>query len=220
MNDFSLAIDFRRTLLWFGHEAVRWNAAAGNTIEPRFLKAALKQFTSEAQEFLGGVGDADMVEVLDGVVDTMFTHAWLRRFDAADKPLQVLAQGIHDSIVEYGLARFGNTTLVEAMRRVNKSNYSKFWVRPVAPGADYDKEARLLDGKSARDEARMMSMELGVPIHTRVKLSTDPESSANVFVLAFVDEAGKVRKPSTFEPVDLTDLAAEGALGAPVPDGD
>ena len=89
-----------------------------------------------------------------------------------------------DLALDTAMPVFGEDTIIEAYHRVIESNFSKF-----VQSDDMTLEQAIL-------ESNVISL--------AYNCKCDPELISDYWV--FREQNGKIRKPSTFKPVDLSDL--------------
>ena len=126
-------------------------------------------------------------EILDGYADSRFVFIELKNLLSKIKmPIDLHYIEKQFDIVD-GLARvqyYTDKPILEAYRRVIESNFSKFV------------KSDCMDASMALNEAFNMT--------SKYEISIIAESNNGYWV--FRDSNGKIRKPSTFWPVDLSDL--------------
>ena len=132
--------------------------------------------------------DEIKTEILDGFADSRFVFAEFLNLENTI--------GFYEHTNNYMIKLFRNvitssrgifwrSTLVEAYSRVIESNFSKFIL-----------DCEAFDKHAAINEQLRMVEKYGEPI----------EKELNNGYWVFRDSNGKIRKPSTFKPVDLSDL--------------
>ena len=180
--------------------AIEWNQIANGhrSIEQR-INTQIDQCNEEmCKEFFYWLSELNKfnskhseekvkTEILDGFADSRFVFV---EFSKLEQSL-----GFYEYTNNYMLKLFRNvitssrdvfrhSTLVEAYRRVIESNFSKFVKQDE------------LHEEFAEIEAWKMTNNYGIEITKEL----------NNGYLVFRDSNGKIRKPSTFKPVDLSDL--------------
>ncbi|UOO89085.1 hypothetical protein LVJ82_00825 [Vitreoscilla massiliensis] len=123
------------------------------------------------------------IKFLDDYADSRFVFI---EYQELCKPLSFVVN-LFRSIHEDALNSFDKAVLIEAYRRVIESNFSKF--------VELSEKHDLM---WAQGEAHKMSTLLGSEQLITVELTQG--------YWVFRDQNGKIRKPSTFKPVDLSDL--------------
>ena len=128
------------------------------------------------------------IQFLDDFADSRFVFVeYLNLCERLDRfPLNFIV-GLFCTINDDAAASSVGHNITEAYRRVIESNFSKFV-----------KADETHDVVWAQNEADEMSALLGVTEKITIELSHG--------YWVFRDQNGKIRKPSTFKPVDLSDL--------------
>ena len=180
--------------------AIEWNQIANGhrSLEER-INTQIDQCNEEmCKEFFYWLGEWNKfnskhseekvkTEILDGFADSRFVFV---EFSKLEQSL-----GFYEYTNNYMLKLFRNvitssreifthSTLAESYRRVIESNFSKF-----VQSDDMTLEQAIL-------ESNVISL--------AYNCKCDPELINDYWV--FRDQNGKIRKPSTFKPVDLSDL--------------
>lgn len=128
-----------------------------------------------------------LIEMLDGIADSFFVFSELRNIlKLADPQGKYISHftAMFDLALDTAMPVFGEDTIIDACKRVIESNFSKFVKEDV------------LDEDTAEHEAWAMTNKYGIEITKEL----------NNGYWVFRDSNGKIRKPSTFKPVDLSDL--------------
>ena len=175
----------------FDKDVVFFNRACGRTIpttQEEFDCEVLQQqrlVQEESTETMIALIENDVVGILDGLVDALFTTSWLVHLlkECQDKGF-VVSQLLNTwlsciPINEVGQL-FDETTVLEAMQRIAVNNASKFTT-------DYSVAQLWADG-----------VDFVVAIEEAVV--------DDVTYYAIKDENGKIRKKADFVGVDLSDL--------------
>ena len=180
--------------------AIEWNNIANGhrTPENRYdvqidmcNEEILKEYFYWYGEFIKYERNHDerkiLIEMLDGIADSRFVFAEFMNlqnktgfYEHTNNYMIKLFRNVITSSRDI----FGHSTLVEAYSRVIESNFSKFI------SLDY------YSAVAAEGEAMIMSNEY----------ETEITAELNNGYWVFRDQNGKIRKPSTFKPVDLSDL--------------
>ena len=129
-----------------------------------------------------------LIEMLDGIADSFFVFAELRNIlKLADPQGKYISHFyfMFDLALDTAKPIFREDTIIEACKRVIESNFSKF-----VKVDDWH------DEQWAKNEQLIMIDRLG----------TEITKELNNGYWVFRDSNGKIRKPSTFKPVDLSDL--------------
>ena len=178
---------------------IEWNEIA-NGHRPRFARKATQSalcFEEMVKEFIQNefkiihkfysgeeFGENEVKELfLDDYADSRFVFIEYKNLGVPFTLICDLFNAIH----KVAKTTFSNNKLIEAYRRVIESNFSKFV-----------KSDETHDVVWAQNEADEMSALLGVTEKITIELSHG--------YWVFRDSNGKIRKPSTFKPVDLSDL--------------
>ena len=128
-----------------------------------------------------------MTELLDGYADSRFVFIEFSNLSDLNYSTEIHIFDLFEIVEKYSNKLFNSSILIEAYRRVIESNFSKFV-----------KADETHDVVWAQNEADEMSAPLGVTEKITIELSHG--------YWVFRDQNGKIRKPSTFQPVDLSDL--------------
>ena len=178
---------------------ILWNEIA-NGHQPRFARKATQSalcFEEMVKEFIQNefkiihkfysgeeFGENEAKKLfLDDYADSRFVFIEYKNLGVPFTLICDLFNAIH----KVAKTTFSNNKLIEAYRRVIESNFSKFV-----------KSDETHDVVWAQNEADEMSALLGVTEKITIELSHG--------YWVFRDQNGKIRKPSTFKPVDLSDL--------------
>ena len=180
--------------------AIEWNQIANGhrTPENRYdvqidmcNEEILKEYFYWYGEFIKYERNHDerkiLIEMLDGIADSFFVFAELRNIlKLADPQGKYISHFyfMFDLALDTVKPIFGEDTIIKAYHRVIESNFSKFI------SLDY------YSAVAAEGEAMIMSNEY----------ETEITAELNNGYWVFRDSNGKIRKPSTFKPVDLSDL--------------
>ena len=180
--------------------AIEWNQIANGhrTPENRYdvqidmcNEEMLKEYFYWYGEFIKYERNHDerkiLIEMLDGIADSFFVFAELRNIlKLADQQGKYISHFYFmlDLALDTVKPIFREDTITKAYHRVIESNFSKFV------------KAKLMTKEQAIFEAGLIS--------GRFKCDCVPELNNGYWV--FRDSNGKIRKPSTFKPVDLSDL--------------
>lgn len=181
--------------------AIEWNQIANwhRTPENRYdvqidmcNEEMLKEYFYWYGEFIKYERNHDerkiLIEMLDGIADSFFVFAELRNIlKLADQQGKYISHFYFmlDLALDTAMPVFGEDTIIEACKRVIESNFSKFIL-----------DCEAFDKHAAINEQLRMVEKYGEPI----------EKELNNGYWVFRDSNGKIRKPSTFKPVDLSDL--------------
>ena len=180
--------------------AIEWNNIANGhrTPENRYdvqidmcNEEMLKEYFYWYGEFIKYERNHDerkiLIEMLDGIADSFFVYAELRNIlKLADQQGKYISHFYFmlDLALDTVKPIFGEDTIIKAYHRVIESNFSKFI------------SAELMIEEQAIFEAGLIS--------GRFQCDCVPELNNGYWV--FRDSNGKIRKPSTFKTVDLSDL--------------
>ena len=123
-------------------------------------------------------------EILDGYADSRFVFIEFEELISRSFSTDCHIADIFKSVDTYSGRVFNKEVLIEAYSRVIESNFSKF-----VQSDDMTLEQAIL-------ESNVISL--------AYNCKCDPELINDYWV--FRDQNGKIRKPSTFKPVDLSDL--------------
>ena len=180
--------------------AIEWNNIANGhrTPENRYdvqidmcNEEMLKEYFYWYGEFIKYERNHDerkiLIEMLDGIADSFFVFAELRNIlKLADPQGKYISHFyfMFDLALDTAKPIFGEDTIIKACKRVIESNFSKFVKVELMTKAQAIFEAGLISG--------------------RFQCDCVPELNNGYWV--FRDSNGKIRKPSTFKPVDLSDL--------------
>ena len=175
---------------------IEWNEIA-NGHRPRFARKATQSalcFEEMVKEFIQNefkiihkfysgeeFGENEVKELfLDDYADSRFVFIEYKNLGVPFTLICDLFNAIHKA----AKTTFSENKLIEAYRRVIESNFSKF-----VQSDDMTLEQAILESNS---------------ISLAYNCKCDPELINDYWV--FRDQNGKIRKPSTFKPVDLSDL--------------
>ena len=180
--------------------AIEWNQIANGhrTPENRYdvqidmcNEEMLKEYFYWYGEFIKYERNHDerkiLIEMLDGIADSFFVFAELRNIlKLADPQGKYISHFyfMFDLALDTAKPIFREDTIIKAYHRVIESNFSKFI------------KADDLDADTAEHEAWAMTNNYGIEITKEL----------NNGYWVFRDSSGKIRKPSTFKPVDLSNL--------------
>ena len=181
--------------------AIEWNQIANGhiSLEER-INTQIDQCNEEmCKEFFHWLGEWNKfnskhseekvkTEILDGFADSRFVFVEVMNLQNKSGFYEYTNNyffKLFNNVRNCALDIFGNYELHEASRRVIESNFSKF-----VKADDYH------DIKFASYESNRMSEEYETLITAEL----------NNGYWVFRDSNGKIRKPSTFKPVDLSDL--------------
>ena len=123
-------------------------------------------------------------EILDGFADSRFVCVEFFALESDTSNYFPFIHELYQSMLDAAGIVFVDSVLLEAYRRVIESNFSKFI------SLDY------YSAVAAEGEAMIMSNEY----------ETEITAELNNGYWVFRDSNGKIRKPSTFKTVDLSDL--------------
>ena len=181
--------------------AIEWNQIANGhrTPENRYdvqidmcNEEMLKEYFYWYGEFIKYERNHDerkiLIEMLDGIADSFFVFAELRNIlKLADQQGKYISYFYFmlDLALDTVKPIFREDTITKAYHRVIESNFSKF-----VKVDDWH------DEQWAKNEQLIMIDRLG----------TEITKELNNGYWVFRDSNGKIRKPSTFKPVDLSDL--------------
>ena len=181
--------------------AIEWNQIANGhrTPENRYdvqidmcNEEMLKEYFYWYGEFIKYERNHDerkiLIEMLDGIADSFFVFAELRNIlKLADSQGKYISHFYFmlDLALDTAKPIFREDTITKAYHRVIESNFSKFIL-----------DCEAFDKHAAINEQLRMVEKYGEPI----------EKELNNGYWVFRDSNGKIRKPSTFKPVDLSDL--------------
>ncbi len=172
--------------------AIQWNEIANGH---RYLEHRIDTQIDQCQEeinneFFKWAGELNkyhseftyehiMTELLDGYADSRFVITEMRNLSLEESYFE-----LYELVEITAKCNFDDDVLLEAYRRVIDSNFSKF-----VQSDDMTLEQAILESNS---------------ISLAYNCKCDPELINDYWV--FRDQNGKIRKPSTFQPVDLSDL--------------
>ena len=181
--------------------AIEWNHIAnGHRSTEERINTQIDQCNEEmCKEFFYWLGEWNKfnskhdeskikTEILDGFADSHFVFA---EFLNLEQSLGFYEHTnnyffkLFNNVRNCALDIFGTLELHEAYRRVIESNFSKFIL-----------DCEAFDKHAAINEQLRMVEKYGEPI----------EKELNNGYWVFRDSNGKIRKPTTFKPVDLSDL--------------
>ena len=173
-------------------QAIEWNKIANGH---RYLEHRIDTQIDQCQEeinneFFKWAGELNkyhseftyehiMTELLDGYADSRFVITEMRNLSLEESYFE-----LYELVEITAKCNFDDDVLLEAYRRVIESNFSKFVKVELMTKAQAIFEAGLISG--------------------RFQCDCVPELNNGYWV--FRDSNGKIRKPSTFKPVDLSDL--------------
>ena len=180
--------------------AIEWNQIANGhrSLEER-INTQIDQCNEEmCKEFFYWLGewnkfnskhteDEIKTEILDGFADSRFVFAEFLNLEHSLGYYEHTNNyffKLFNNVKNCALDTFGTYELHEAYRRVIESNFSKFVKVELMTKAQAIFEAGLISG--------------------RFQCDCVPELNNGYWV--FRDSNGKIRKPTTFKPVDLSDL--------------
>ena len=177
--------------------AIEWNQIANGhrSLEER-TDTQIDQCNEEmCKEFFHWLGELSKynlkfdeskikTEILDGFADSRFVCVELFALESDTRNYFQFIHELYQSMLDAAGIVFVDSVLLEAYRRVIESNFSKFI------SLDY------YSAVAAEGEAMIMSNEY----------ETEITAELNNGYWVFRDSNGKIRKPSTFKPVDLSDL--------------
>ena len=178
--------------------AIEWNQIANGhrSLEER-IDTQIDQCNEEmCKEFFHWLGELSKynlkfdeskikTEILDGFADSRFVCVEFFALESDTSNYFPFIHELYQSMLDAAGIVFVDSVLLEAYRRVIESNFSKF-----VKADDYH------DIKFASYESNRMSEEYETLITAEL----------NSGYWVFRDSNGKIRKPSTFKPVDLSDL--------------
>ena len=177
--------------------AIEWNQIANGhrSLEER-IDTQIDQCNEEmCKEFFHWLGELSKynlrfdeskikTELLDGFADSRFVCVELFALESKTSNHFTFIHELYKSMLDASRLVFVYYTLLESYRRVIESNFSKF-----VQSDDMTLEQAIL-------ESNVISL--------AYNCKCDPELINDYWV--FRDKNGKIRKPSTFKPVDLSDL--------------
>ena len=180
--------------------AIEWNQIAnGHRSTEERINTQIDQCNEEmCKEFFYWLGEWNKfnskhsvkeikTELLDGFADSRFVFAEFLNLENTigfyEHTNNYMIE-LFRNVITSSRDIFGHSTLVEVYSRVIESNFSKFI------------SAELMIEEQAIFEAGLIS--------GRFQCDCVPELNNGYWV--FRDQNGKIRKPSTFKPVDLSDL--------------
>ena len=177
--------------------AIEWNQIANGhrSLEER-INTQIDQCNEEmCKEFFHWLGELSKynlkfdeskikTEILDGFADSRFVCVEFFALESDTSNYFPFIHELYQSMLDAAGIVFVDSVLLEAYRRVIESNFSKFI------SLDY------YSAVAAEGEAMIMSNEY----------ETEITAELNNGYWVFRDSNGKIRKPSTFKPVDLSNL--------------
>ena len=177
--------------------AIEWNQIANGhrSLEER-INTQIDQCNEEmCKEFFYWLGELSKynlkfdeskikTELLDGFADSRFVFVEFFALESETSNHFPFIHELYKSMLDASILVFVYYTLLEAYRRVIESNFSKF-----VQSDDMTLEQAIL-------ESNVISL--------AYNCKCDQELINDYWV--FRDQNGKIRKPSTFKPVDLSDL--------------
>ena len=177
--------------------AIEWNQIANGhrSLEER-IDTQIDQCNEEmCKEFFHWLGELSKynlkfdeskikTEILDGFADSRFVCVELFALERDTSNYLPFIHELYQSMLDAAGIVFVDSVLLEAYRRVIESNFSKF-----VQSDDMTLEQAIL-------ESNVISL--------AYNCKCDPELINDYWV--FRDQNGKIRKPSTFKTVDLSDL--------------
>ena len=177
--------------------AIEWNQIANGhrSLEER-INTQIDQCNEEmCKEFFYWFGELSKynlkfdeskikTEILDGFADSRFVCVEFFALESETSNHFTFIHELYQSMLDASGLVFVDYTLLEAYRRVIESNFSKFISEDDI--GEY----------AAESEAWAMTIKYGIDITKEL----------NNGYWVFRDSNGKIRKPSTFKPVDLSDL--------------
>ena len=177
--------------------AIEWNQIANGhrSLEER-IDTQIDQCNEEmCKEFFHWLGELSKynlkfdeskikTEILDGFADSRFVCVEFFALESDTSNYFPFIHELYQSMLDAAGIVFVDSVLLEAYRRVIESNFSKFIIAD-----DIDEDA-------AEHEAWAMTNKYGIEITKEL----------NNGYWVFRDSNGKIRKPSTFKPVCLSDL--------------
>ena len=177
--------------------AIEWNQIAnGHRGTEERIDTQIDQCNEEmCKEFFYWLGewnkfnskhteDEVKTEILDGFADSRFVFVEFFALESETSNHFTFIHELYQSMLNASRLVFVYYTLLEAYRRVIESNFSKFISADDVCEDD------------AEHEALAMTNKYGIEITKEL----------NNGYWVFRDSNGKIRKPSTFKPVDLSDL--------------
>ena len=177
--------------------AIEWNQIAnGHRSTEERINTQIDQCNEEmCKEFFHWLGELSKynlkfdeskikTEILDGFADSRFVCVEFFALESDTSNYFPFIHELYQSMLDAAGIVFVDSVLLEAYRRVIESNFSKF-----ISADDIDEDA-------AEHEAWAMTNKYGIEITK--ELNND--------YWVFRDQNGKIRKPSTFKTVDLSDL--------------
>ena len=177
--------------------AIEWNQIAnGHRSTEERIDTQIDQCNEEmCKEFFYWLGEWNKfnskhdeskikTEILDGFADSRFVFVEFFALESETSNHFTFIHELYKSMLDASRLVFVYYPLLEAYRRVIESNFSKFI------SLDY------YSAVAAEGEAMIMSNEY----------ETEITAELNNGYWVFRDSNGKIRKPSTFKPVDLSDL--------------
>ena len=177
--------------------AIEWNQIAnGHRSTEERINTQIDQCNEEmCKEFFHWLGELSKynlkfdeskikTEILDGFADSRFVCVEFFALESDTSNYFPFIHELYQSMLDAAGIVFVDSVLLEAYRRVIESNFSKFI------SLDY------YSAVAAEGEAMIMSNEY----------ETEITAELNNGYWVFRDSNGKIRKPTTFKPVDLSDL--------------
>ena len=177
--------------------AIEWNQIAnGHRSLDERINTQIDQCNEEmCKEFFHWLGELSKcnlkfdeskikTEILDGFADSRFVCVEFFALESDTSNYFPFIHELYQSMLDAAGIVFVDSVLLEAYRRVIESNFSKFVKVELMTIAQAIFEAGLISG--------------------RFQCDCVPELNNGYWV--FRDSNGKIRKPSTFKPVDLSDL--------------
>ena len=177
--------------------AIEWNQIAnGHRSTEERINTQIDQCNEEiCKEFFYWLGELSKynlkfdeskikTEILDGFADSRFVCVEFFALESDTSNYFPFIHELYQSMLDAAGIVFVDSVLLEAYRRVIESNFSKFI------SLDY------YSAVAAEGEAMIMSNEY----------ETEITAELNNGYWVFRDSNGKIRKPTTFKPVDLSDL--------------
>ena len=177
--------------------AIEWNQIAnGHRSTEERINTQIDQCNEEmCKEFFHWLGELSKynlkfdeskikTEILDGFADSRFVCVEFFALESDTSNYFPFIHELYQSMLDAAGIVFVDSVLLEAYHRVIESNFSKFI------SLDY------YSAVAAEGEAMIMSNEY----------ETEITAELNNGYWVFRDSNGKIRKPSTFKPVDLSDL--------------
>ena len=178
--------------------AIEWNQIAnGHRSTEERINTQIDQCNEEmCKEFFYWLGELSKynlkfdeskikTEILDGFADSRFVCVEFFALESDTSNYFPFIHELYQSMLDAAGIVFVDSVLLEAYRRVIESNFSKF-----VKVDDWH------DEQWAKNEQLIMIDRLG----------TEITKELNNGYWVFRDSNGKIRKPSTFKPVDLSDL--------------